>query len=159
MTGDLNEYNSAGLKSLSIAPLIAATIGEPYRMLLTEEVTLAGAVEWSETAFTEGTAVYAERMNRDNGDVSWDVVISLLRPKGEYEWLRQLQEGYLLKFVADVVDQDDQRRLVGTAEEGLSFDVSFDTKRWFGERKEESITLSGRFRQRPPFYAPAGSGS
>lgn len=159
MTGELNEFNSPGLARVRIAPLIAATIGVPYAMRLTQEVVLAGAVEWSETEFTEGTARYTERKVNENGDSYWECAIAMLRPKGEETWLQQLNEGHELRFIADITDHDGQRRLIGTRDEGLLFDISYDTKLWWGDRKEEAIVLTGRFRQRPPFYAPAGSGS
>lgn len=159
MTGDLNEYNLAGLERVLIAPQIGVTVGDVVRLKVTEAVVLANNIEWMATEFTQGTAYYGEKLVNEDGDNAWDVTVAILRPKGEYEWLAKLQEGYMLKFVADVVDMNGHRRLVGNEREALTFGIAYDTKRWFGERNEELITLSGRLRERPPFYEPATSGS
>lgn len=104
--------------------------------------------------FTPYTANYEEREVDLEGDNAWQVRIECFRPYTDEDdiYAETLRERK--RYLADCVDKDGRRRLVGNENEFLTLKQTFSTGSKPGDRKGTVYVLEGTFRNRPPFYSP-----
>jgi len=147
--------NVSGLYDIRLSK-IADINTSLWPLLSVDGLELLGAVTsslWQNPTHILGSAVMTEKSVRVNGDLFWDVRVSFGIPDNSDVSLA-IGQDVRKRYVADVTDNNGNRRLVGTPEDPLTIDVDGQSGDAPPALNGQMVVLTARLRNRPPFYAP-----
>jgi hypothetical protein len=150
----LNSDNLGGIVSIHVVAIqqIASMPLLNVRADRTVGPVVLSSGGWNEQTFLPYSAVMTVSPVNVGTDEFFDVSLTMDVPNSQDVGLNTATSRF--RLVADVEDMNGQRWLVGTKEDPLMIRVAQGTGGKPGDAAVTKWVLSGRFRHRPPVYAP-----
>ncbi|GAB3550632.1 hypothetical protein [Spirosoma fluminis] len=116
----------------------------------TTPATFYSGYRWFDCYGTEGTKAFSEdEQTTDNGPI-WNVTVNAFLPGDSAERRQQLAELVRHRFVVEIIDNNGQRRRVGSKLENLELSYEFKTGAAAGDRQGATLSFKGQLTQPAP---------
>ncbi len=116
-------------------------------------VTLLTGKSWFEFYTSKGSLQYSESMKEDEKGTYFDTKLSGFTPKDSEDLQQELQLMRSERFVCVYLDNNDNHKLIGSAEEPLHFVFSFKSGEASASRNGYDISFSRKLRSKAIFIS------
>lgn len=153
---DINKHcedNLGGNYLLKFIPVVeVASIPIAINERVCEPLVTAALGRWYDCYGTEGTIKFSEEIQPSpHGDYLL-VKVSVFVPKGRNDVSRQLKQMKNQLFILDCLDNNRERRLIGTLTKPLQFRYSYDTGSTVPNRNGYTLEFYGNSIDSAPTY-------
>lgn len=156
MKKDLEKFENDNIGGVNSFKFIEAkhivSMHQPLGGAIHTAPQLAAGSAWREAYCTLGTMYLKEESQKSEHGTYHNKEFGGIVPKDRPEVLELLDFLKDEKFVIDCIDNNGQRKLVGTPDEPLSLETGHDTKPDVSGRNEYKIVFKGEGVNKSPFY-------
>lgn len=153
---DFPEYNlenMGGLSTFNIVPSYSAS-PLPYYLgsKLTQPVVLKAGAMWTKGVSLLKSLKFEESTKETDAGTLYEYTIGGIYPGNSPEVAELFDEMKNKTFLLDIIDNNNQRRLIGTPSNPVKFKFVFSTKDQPSGRPEYSFTFTNSTPIQAPFY-------
>lgn len=150
-----NFENFGGARSFSFIPVTdVASIPFSISSMLTSAVFLKSTKAWYTGLAVLRSLAFNEKLIESNAGKAYEYTISGIYPRQNSTMLSLFDDMARRRFILDIIDNNNERRLVGTVTNGARFTYSYNSGENTNQRPDYNFTFTFRHFKPAPFYNP-----
>lgn len=150
-----NFENFGGAKGFNFIPVTdVSEIPYTINKTLNSSVLIKSGKSWYSGLAVLRSLAFSEKVIATNAGIHFEYLISGIYPRQNAEIASLFEDMQRRRFILDITDYNNERRLVGTISNGMRFSFEYQSGENVSQRPDYNFTFSLQDFKPAPFYNP-----